>query len=449
MKWTRRIGCTLAALFVIEIFTLFTGLPDPVQIVIVYGYNGIQSVREATADTVARFRRHNPGGPPPDARVVAAANDFGFGLLRRLCTAKPGQNIFFSPYSVSAVTTTCANAADGTTRAAVMKTLRLAPSGLAAANATQRSIREYLADTDPRIQVKTANSLWSDSTVDLNPAFVGLMKADLKSDVESADLHTALGMARLTGWIARNSNASLASVIPPMAREEHIALVNTITFHGKWKDQFKRANTHPDEFHLEDGVIKILPMMSRSGAVQATGGQVQSPSEGLWGYTVACLPYGDGSMSMLIVLPRSDVKAHLSELLPLITAKNVDRWTKHMGSHVGGIVMPRFKVSCRPELDPALREMGLAPAYDPAAADFTAMATSRSGNPIYLSRTIQNAYLEVDEEGTRAGAMTMQRYNTAGMHVPIFVDRPFICLIRDNRTGMILFAGAIYDPSAW
>jgi serpin B len=274
------------------------------------------------------------------------------------------------------------------------------------------------------------------------------MQHNLNADVESADLHSVVSMARLTAWVIRNANGRLASAIPPLGADEHIALVNTITFHGKWKDQFKRANTHTGEFYLEDGTTKMLPMMSRSGAVQIAGGEVESPDQARWQYTVACLRYGDGSMSMLVVLPRFNHRAHLSELLPLVSAAQVDQWISHLEWSDRGLTMPRFQVNCRPELDSALKAIGLSRAYDSSHADFTAMGKGRDGRPIYLSHTIQNAYLEVDEEGTRAGAMTMHRLGLAGEHASIMVDRPFICLIRDNRTGMIVFAGAIYDPQA-
>lgn len=442
-KWLRRIGCSLAVFFVIEFFLVSVGNPDLVEIAFVYGYNGVQSVREITSDTVARFRQRTPDGPPPDVRVVSSANDFGFDLLRRLTAATPSQNVFFSPYSVSAATTLCANGASGATRTAVLKTLRLNAEDLSAANATQASLHEYLANTDWRIQVKTGNSLWADNTVDLRPEYVASMKSDLKADVESADLHSSEGMARLTGWISRNSNAQLASGTPIMGLDEHIALVNTITFHGKWKDQFKRAKTHPGKFSLEDGTTKTLPMMSRSGAVQTTGDRFGS--EGGY-YTAVNLPYGDGSMSMLIVLPEHDYEAHLSDLFPLLTTKQIDQWMGSMKTHSTGVVMPRFKVDCRPELDSALKMMGLDPAYEPATADFSNMGKGRNGLPISLNRTIHHAYLEVDEEGTRAGALTLHYKGVRGINRPVVVDRPFICLIRDNRTAMILFAGAIYDP---
>ncbi|GEM_PF-4484355 len=100
-------------------------------------------------------------------------------------------------------------------------------------------------------------------------------------------------MARLTDWITRN--AQLASGIPPLGPDEHIALVNTITFHGKRKDQFKRTDTRLGEFHHEDGTTKTLPMMSRSGTILEIGGRLLLKEID---YTVANLLYGDGSMSI-------------------------------------------------------------------------------------------------------------------------------------------------------
>lgn len=66
----------------------------------------------------------------------------------------------------------------------------------------------------------------------------------------------------------------------------------------------------------------------------------------------------------------------------------------------------------------------------------------------FINQFIHKTFIEVDEEGTRAGAVAMALVYAGGKPVPTFevkVDRPFIFAIRDDKTGLLLFVGCAVD----
>ena len=121
---------------------------------------------------------------------------------------------------------------------------------------------------------------------------------------------------------------------------------------------------------------------------------------------------------------------------------------------LGVLLLPKFKFDYTVMLNDPLKKMGMATAFDPEKADFSGMGKTADGNPIYISDVLQKAFVEVKEEGTEAAAVTgIMMTEASGIPPPppkefhMTVDRPFVFLIEDNQTGIILFMGVVRDPS--
>jgi serpin B len=93
--------------------------------------------------------------------------------------------------------------------------------------------------------------------------------------------------------------------------------------------------------------------------------------------------------------------------------------------------------------------MGMKTAFG-KAADLSGM----SERQLFVSAVRQQAFVEVDEQGTEAAAVTMVTTPSSGIpETPpkpfqMIVDRPFLFLIADERTETILFMGAMFEPGA-
>lgn len=121
------------------------------------------------------------------------------------------------------------------------------------------------------------------------------------------------------------------------------------------------------------------------------------------------------------------------------------RWNDSLQSVKGTLQFPRFKVESEMELGPLLATRGMQLAFT-AGADFGAM----SSLPLLISKVIHKTFVEVNEEGTEAAAITAVKM---GKCVPppepmftMVCDRPFLFFIRHERTKAIIFAGVVLKP---
>jgi serpin B len=216
-------------------------------------------------------------------------------------------------------------------------------------------------------------------------------------------------------------------------------LTNAIYFKGDWQTQFDKAQTRDEDFHLSAAQNVIAPMMHREGGFNYFDGGT---------FQILEIPYKSAELSMIVLLP-NDVGGMFA-LEQSLTAPNTRQWLGQLRP-VPKVIMtlPKFKMTQQFELQDTLGAMGMTLAFD-AHADFSGMTGNREFS---ISAAIHKAYIDVNEEGTEAAAATavVMRSMMARMQQPappVFrADHPFIFLIRDNRSGGILFMGRVTDPT--
>jgi len=150
---------------------------------------------------------------------------------------------------------------------------------------------------------------------------------------------------------------------------------------------------------------------------------------------------------MLVLLPEK--VDGLADLETKLTADNYRNWTARLASQNVVVTLPRFKTTSQFQLAHTLQALGMRSAYDPQTADFSGMTESKD---LFISAVIHKAFVDVNEEGTEAAAATgvvMVRSAAIRPMKPVIfrADHPFVFLIRDNRSGIILFLGRVVDPT--
>jgi len=163
-------------------------------------------------------------------------------------------------------------------------------------------------------------------------------------------------------------------------------------------------------------------------------------------YQALCLPYAGGDLAMVILLPRA--VDGLPQLEKALTAKALANVLGGMDDQEVHISIPKFKMTAEFELAPVLESMGMRDAFG-TGSDFSGMTGNKD---LSISAVIHKAYVEVNEQGTEAAAATGIAMTTA-MARPMqpeefHADHPFLFLIRDQRSGAILFIGRVADPTA-
>ena len=374
-----------------------------------------------------------------DSRLTAATSRFSFKLYDQILKQRTKQNTFVSPASVMLALAMTYNGADGTTRQAMARALEVEGMSLEEVNRAFAGLKSALAPSDPKIQLKIANSLWARRDFPLNPAFIERNKQHYGAEIANLDFADPGAPKIINSWVSRNTEGKIEKIVEQISDNDVLFLINAIYFKGKWKFEFKKENTKPDMFKLTAEEQKEVPMMSQSESfLYYKGKDFQS----------VALPYGTGKVSMYVFLP--DEPKSLAQFEKDLTPENWDTWMRSFRVTPGDLLLPRFKVEWESSLNGALAALGMAEAFNPARADFSQMAKVNSGE-LFISQVKHKSWCEVNEEGTEAAAATSVTMSLTSVQEPrerfyMKVDHPFFFAIRDNQTGVVLFMGSVTNP---
>ncbi|HJZ69256.1 MAG TPA: serpin family protein [Blastocatellia bacterium] len=383
--------------------------------------------------------KNKPTNGTVDSRLVAANTRFGFKLYSEVLKQSAGKNVFISPASVGLAIAMTYNGAVGETKQAMERALEIQGMNHAELNRAYAQLRQALETPDPKVELNIANSLWARKDVTFNPDFIQRNKQFYGAEVTTLDFLSASAPATINSWVADKTKGKIRDIVDQIDPQSILFLINAIYFKGKWQAEFDKAKTKDDDFTTGAAQQKRVPMMHQSGTYSYYEGA---------GFQAVSLPYGEGRVSMYILLPAKGTS--LDEFQKKLTATNWDAWMKEFAETKGEIAVPRFKVEYELLLNDALKALGMGIAFDPVRADLSGIAKTQEN--AYISRVKHKTFAEVNEEGTEAAAATSVEVTLTSAMQPrktfrMIVDHPFFCAIRDNKTGTLLFMGWISDPS--
>jgi serine protease inhibitor len=366
--------------------------------------------------------------------VVRNANAFGFDLFKAVYAADPNPNVFLSPLSASMALGMTANGAAGETWEGMRRALRFEGISETEINESYRGLMDLLLDLDPRVTVRIGNSVWSKQGIPFEPAFYDAVKNFFNAEANELDFANPSSVDVINGWARDATNGRIQKVIETIEPEHIMFLMNALYFKGKWAGQFKASDTRPRPFTLANGSRVDVPTMVRPSAhLMRT-----ATSE----YQAFELAYGGNAFAMTVVLPAPG--RTLSQLVTSLDGSAWDALVAGLDSAKLEVQMPRFRYEYETFLNQPLAGMGMETAFS-GRADFTRL-TPLDGVCIHFVK--QNTFVEVNEEGTEAAAVTTVGMGVTSAPMPIVVDRPFLFVIRERHSGTILFTGAIGDPLA-
>jgi len=378
---------------------------------------------------------------PADEHKLASANTgFAFKLLKQLAKDQPGDNIFISPFGVSTVLQMVGNGAGGQTKTEMQQLL--GTTGL-----PQNTLNEANRDINRSLNVNTnniltiANAIWYQKGIPAKPGFISCNQQFFGATVDALDFTNSHSIEVINAWASEKTRGKITRFADGLlSPTPDLFLANAVYFKGKWLDPFESKSTKERVFHLRGGRQKQIPMMEKTSRFAYRRGT---------GYQAVRLPYEGWSLAMYVFLP--DPGSSPEKLLGIIDGDKWERITKPgFEDREGTVVMPKFKLEYGVELEKPLKAMGIKTAFDdrPGKADFS----GTSSRPLYISAVRQRTFVEVNEEGTEAAAVTGVAEAMSGPEpkppppFEMIVDRPFLFLIADEQTGTILFMGIIFEP---
>jgi serpin B len=384
------------------------------------------------------------------APVVEGNNQFALDLYGRLA-AQPG-NLFFSPYSISTALAMTYTGAQGETAAQMRHVLKF-PSEGEELHACFGALMQQLTKVKRKTagyQINIANRLWGEERpyfkfreafLEATRHFYGAELAKVSFSKDSSGACKAIN-----DWVSEETQQKIRELLQPndVDASTTLVLTNAIYFKGDWARRFKEEATKQEPFYLNAVDNAPVPMMHQTGE---------------FGYTatddlqVLQMPYQGDALSMVILLPAK--RDGLAEFEKTLTADKLAQWLKTMYKREVQVYLPRFKLEARFSLPGVLTEMGMPDAFG-LKADFKGMIEYTTDiipeEVLFISDVIHKAYVDVNEEGTEAAAATAVTMVTVAVSVPepppVFrADHPFVFLIRDNKSGSILFLGRLTAPS--
>jgi len=368
-----------------------------------------------------------------DARLVAANTKFAFNLFNTLSKQQPNKNIFISPTSVALALSMTYNGVSGETKQEMTKVLELRGMTPQEINAANQNLQNSLQKNDPNVQVSIANSLWAKQGFSLKPEFLQINQEYYKANLSELDFTIPQeALSIINNWVSQKTQGKIDQIVEEISPDQVLFLINAIYFKGNWKTPFDKSKTTNKTFYLTDSSSKQHPMMSQMGFY---------PCYATDTFKAVSLAYGKkGALRIYIFLPNSNT--NLATFSQQLTAENWDKWMQEFRVKSGMVEIPRFKMEYEVQLKDTLIALGMAEFFGGLKTDFSPMTDSQ----VAVESVKHKTFVEVNEEGTEAAAVTVIEMTRSMPAFKMNVNRPFFCAIRDNTTGTILFMGTIVDP---
>lgn len=368
---------------------------------------------------------------PDKSTTTAGHNAFAIDLYTHL--GQDEGNIFFSPFSISTALAMTYAGARGQTAREMAEVLHFGDSSDLLHQANRALVEDMTTGDDEGTQIALANRLWPAKSLSLHSTFLDLVAKYYQAKPQPLDFAGQPDQSRLAinQWAADNTAQMIQDLLHKndITPQTMLVLTNAIYFRGTWANPFDPGKTRQGAFHLGPGKSIETQFMKREGRFgYASLDNVQ----------VLQMPYADSDLAFVVILPTQTdgLKKLEAQLSPML----LDNWLSGLKKQTVTVILPRFEMTHRAELKEVLGQLGIVSAFS-GQADFSGMTDSK----IFIDQVIHKAKVMVHEEGTEAAAATaviMEKIERS----PFRADHPFLLLIRDTRTGSILFMGRLADP---
>lgn len=375
---------------------------------------------------------------PAEKQMVQHCNDFSFNLLAQAAANEQSENIILSPLSASMLLGMLMNGADGETLAQIREMLGFEDASIEDINDYYRQLIDVLPALDQHTLLNLANGIWVVERFPLQADFVQACKQSF--DAEAKNVPTFVDdnvLADINRFAATHTNNRIKDIINRQMVDDNtvMALVNALYFKAKWQDKFQSSQTREQTFTTLLGNQIQTDFMHRTKEMRYSEGD---------DYQLVELPYKGGKYCADIILPAAGI-----DIRTFVASMDEQRWqemTTYMENPEVELALPKFSLKYNRRLNDDLQALGMIDAFSDITADFSRL----SNTPSYLSLVHQYTFMQVDEEGTEAAAVTIGlggEKSVVPMEFRRFIaDRPFLFVIRERDYGTILFTALIGHP---
>lgn len=369
--------------------------------------------------------------------MAAANSDFAFDLYRKVRT--PGENLLLAPYGVSTLMAMIYAGARGTTKEEIATVMRFNGDDLKlhrGLNYLDLALRDQFAATPPpnAPELNIINGVWVQKGRTWSESYLDLLKVNYGSGITAMDFLGDLSgsVAAINKWAEFQTQGIVSELLDPEEMQGvELVIANAIYFKGDWVSPFLSTSSEP--FQVDDGKPVIAPFMKRKEMLQYGAGE---------DYRAVALPYQGGTFQMVLMLPQEGGLAALEEGLTGARLREIVKGLTYVDV---ALSLPRFEFAKQTHLDKELAALGMPKVFS-VVADLSGITDEVR---LYLQFLLQEAYVKVDEVGTKATAVTVTGViSSVSLPNPIKLtfDRPFLFVIQHIQTQTTLFVGRVSNP---
>jgi serine protease inhibitor len=368
--------------------------------------------------------------------VSTGTTSFALDFWKQLQVTQPTEdNLFVSPLSLHMALGMLLNGAENQTAQEILKTLKMEGVTIEELNTAYYTLINELPKADSRVKLGLANSMWYRKGFAVESNFQDVLKKSFQAEVKGLEFNdTAKDM--INQWASDKTAGKIKKVIDEVKPEHVMFLLNALYFKGDWATQFDSKNTVDTPFKLHNGGEKQVKMMFTVADLK-----MASTSE----YSAVQLPYANGQFNMTIIVPKEE-----HNVAEITSGFSQEKWnalqTSSLASRKVRIGLPRFSLDYSVKLNATLDKMGISKVFTDAAE---LGKISKAAN-LKVDFVKQDAYLNIDEKGSEAAAVTSIGIVLTSLPSvsEVICDRPFLLIISEKTSNTILFMGRIMNPDS-
>lgn len=371
------------------------------------------------------------------SQLILADNEFGLELFQQIRDESTEENIMISPLSISVAFAMAYNGADGSTKTEMEKAMKLNGLTPEQINNSYKMLINALQSLDKDVVFELANAIYYADGFQVKTDFLNINKNIYDAEVEKLDFAAPAAVETINNWVAGKTHNKITKIVEQLNPLDRMVLLNAVYFNGIWKNKFAEEGTHNLPFTKTDDTTIEVAMMNKKEKLDYISNSL---------FSAIKMPYGEGQYNMIVMLPANGKNAQ--DVINSLSSENWKSWESAFKVTDNVVVtMPRFKFEFKTELNKVLTKMGMAKAFQPGIADFSKI----SAEDLYISAALHKSYIDVNENGTEAAAVTSITFSntSAGNEPPktyFTVNKPFVFTITEKDTEAILFIGEVQHP---
>lgn len=373
----------------------------------------------------------NVEGKKVDEAFVNAQLELDLKLFQQSVAETPNQNTLISPLSIQLALAMTANGADGNTKTELEQLL----AGTFGMEDLNKYLYTYVKGlpTAEDYKVNIANSIWfKDDANAFQPEQDFLQtNADYYDAKISASPFDDNTVTDMNNWVEENTDGMIKEIIDEIPSSAVMYLINAIAFDAKWEKAYTTKSISDREFYTFDGTAQSVQMMSSEESLYLEDDKAKGFIK----------PYKNNKYSFVALLPKESGEEAFYDYIGSLTPENVRDILQNVEKVEVETSLPKFSSEYSLSMQNVLESLGVKEAFDGAKADFSKLGKAEDN--IYISQVIHKTFIEVDENGTKAAAVTGVEVSTECEHPSVYLNRPFVYMIIDNETNLPIFIGTL------